>query len=71
MAQALKLTESLAIVTYLGERYPDSALVPRSLAARAEYLRWCSFVVTELEQPLWAIARHRFILPKAQRLPQV
>lgn len=68
---ALTLTESLAIVTYLGEKFPDSALVPRSLAARAEYFRWCSFVVTELEQPLWAIARHRFILPKAQRLPQV
>lgn len=67
----LKLTESFAIVTYVGERYPDSGLVPVDLQARAEYWRWCSFVMTELEQPLWMIARHRFILPRAQRLPQV
>jgi len=68
---AVTLTESLAIVTYLGEKFPDSRLVPATLALRADYWRWCSFVVTELEQPLWTIARHRFILPKAQRLPQL
>ncbi|HWI12666.1 MAG TPA: glutathione S-transferase, partial [Burkholderiales bacterium] len=69
--EALTLTESFAIVTYLGEKFPESGLVPRTLAARADYWRWCSFIVTELEQPLWTIARHRFILPKAQRLPQL
>lgn len=68
---ALTLTESLAIITYVGEKFPQSGLVPAPLAARAEYWRWCSFVVTELEQPLWLIAKHRFILPKAQRLPQI
>ncbi|MGE5522788.1 MAG: glutathione S-transferase family protein, partial [Rhodospirillaceae bacterium] len=68
---AVTLTESFAIVTYLGEKFPDSGLVPRALTARAEYWRWCSFVITELEQPLWTIARHRFILPKTQRLPQL
>ncbi len=67
----LVLTESFAIVTYVGEKFPESGLVPRGLKARAEYWRWCSFVITELEQPLWTIARHRFILPKAQRLPQI
>lgn len=71
MDGALTLTESFAIVTYLGEKFPASGLVPAALAARAEYWRWCSFVVTELEQPLWTIARHRFILPKAERLPQI
>jgi glutathione S-transferase len=68
---ALTLTESFAIVTYLGEKFPESGLVPSALAQRAEYWRWCSFVVTELEQPLWMIARHRFILPRADRLPQI
>lgn len=65
------VTESFAIVTYVGEKYGASGLVPGTLAARAHYWRWCSFVLTELEQPLWAIARHRFILPKPQRLPQI
>lgn len=68
---AMTLTESFAIITYLGEKFPESRLVPATLPARAEYWRWCSFVVTELEQPLWTIARHRFILPKPQRLPQI
>ena len=67
----LTLTESFAIVTYVGERFPESGLVPTDVRERAEYCRWCSFVITELEQPLWTIARHRFILPKAQRLPQI
>lgn len=67
----LTVIESFAIVTYLGEKFPGSGLVPAALAARAEYWRWCSFVITELEQPLWLIAKHRFILPKAQRLPQI
>ena len=64
----LNLTESVAIVTYIGERYPASKLVPDGTPARADYLRWCSFVITELEQPVWTIARHRFILPKDKRV---
>jgi glutathione S-transferase len=28
------------------------------------------FAVTELEQPLWRIARHSFIYPEEKRLPQ-
>jgi glutathione S-transferase len=71
MDGALTLTESFAIVTYLGEKFPESGLVPTALEQRAEYWRWCSFVVTELEQPLWTIARHRFILPRPDRLPQI
>lgn len=65
------MTATGVSVTYIGEKFPRSGLVPTALAARGEYWRWCSFVATELEQPLWTIARHRFILPKAQRLPQL
>ncbi|MGH8618644.1 MAG: glutathione S-transferase family protein [Burkholderiales bacterium] len=68
---ALTLTESAAIVTYLGERFPDSGLVPAGAAARADYFRWCSFAITELEPPIWAIAKHRFILPKDKRVAGV
>ena len=65
------LTESAAIVGYVGERFPASGLLPQSLHERADYWRWASFITTELEQPLWTIAKHRFILPKELRLPQI
>lgn len=32
-------------------------------------MRWLLFSVTELEQPLWRIARHRRIYPEQLRLP--
>ena len=63
------LTESVAIVTYLAEKYPRAKLLPADSRARAELNRWMLFTVTELEQPLWRIARHSFIYPEAQRLP--
>ena len=31
--------------------------------------RWIFFLVTEIEQPLWRIARHASIYPKEKRLP--
>jgi glutathione S-transferase len=67
----LTLTESAAIVAYIGERHPESGLVPDDIAGRADYWRWSSFIITELEQPLWTIAKHRFILPKARRVPAI
>jgi glutathione S-transferase len=62
------LTESAAIVKYLAEKYPERRLWPTSVRERAEADRWMLFTVTELEQPLWRIARHSFIYPEAQRL---
>jgi glutathione S-transferase len=63
------LTESVAIVLYLAEKYPDRRFLPEDLKQRAELDRWMLFTVTELEQPLWRIARHTSIYPQAQRLP--
>lgn len=63
------LTESVAIVVYLAEKYPHKRLLPTDLQQRAQLHRWMSFAVTELEQPLWRIARHTFIYPEEQRLP--
>jgi glutathione S-transferase len=63
------LTESVAIVTYLAEKFPLGRLLPDDSRARAELNRWMLFTVTELEQPLWRIARHSFIYAEAQRLP--
>ncbi|MCB9762414.1 MAG: glutathione S-transferase family protein [Alphaproteobacteria bacterium] len=64
------LTESGAILAWLGDRYGDGALVPRAGTwARACYDRWSYFAVTELEQPLWSIGKHRFALPRDWRVP--
>jgi glutathione S-transferase len=68
----LVLTESLAICTWLGDRFPESGIVPPpGTRERARHDQWCAFVVTELEQPLWTIARHRFVLPEPRRVPAV
>lgn len=67
------LTESVAILHYLGEKFPASGLVPAPgrLRERGECLRWCCFVASELEQPLWTIAKHRFALSPDKRVPAV
>jgi glutathione S-transferase len=65
----LVLTESAAIVRYLAEKYPEKKLLPTSLRERAEADRWLLFAVTELEQPLWRMARNTFLYPEAQRQP--
>src|SRR3546814_3683066 len=49
---------------------PEAGLIPEALEDRAQMYRWIFFLVTEIEQPLWRIARHTFIYPEAKRLPQ-
>jgi glutathione S-transferase len=63
------LTESVAIVLYLAEKYPEKRLVPSDLLQRAQLYRWLLFAVTELEQPLWRISKHTAIYPQDRRLP--
>ena len=63
------LTESVAIALYLAEKYPDRNLLPTDLRERAELDRWLLFTVTELEQPLWRMARHTTLYPESERLP--
>ena len=63
------LTESIAIVLYLCEKYPARCLLPEDLAERAQVYRWLLFTATELEQPLWRIARHTSMYPESERLP--
>lgn len=68
----LVLTESAAICTYIGDKYPDSGLTPSAgTPERAVYNKWCFYVIGELEQPLWTIAKHRFAIPVERRVPQV
>jgi len=61
----LTLFESSAICRYLAAR--QGRLVPHSLAGQAHLDQWLSFFTTELEQPLWTLAKHSFALPEEQR----
>jgi glutathione S-transferase len=63
------VTESIAIVLHLAGKYPEKRLMPDKPDERAQALRWLLFTTTELEQPLWRMARHSFIYPEEKRLP--
>ena len=65
----LVLNESIAIVLYLAEKYPKKGFLPADLRARADMYRWLFFTATELEQPIWRIARHTHQYPVEKRLP--
>jgi glutathione S-transferase len=66
------LTESAAILNYLGALKSDSGLIPNgSPFQRARYDQWCLYAVTELEQPLWTIGKNKFALPKEQRCAEI
>ena len=57
----LVVSESLAIVTYLAERYASKKyrLIPNSINRRAKYFEWISFIATELDATsLYVLRRH-------------
>lgn len=64
----LTLTESMAIVQYVADKFPQSPLLPTGAVNRAEVHRWVYYVVTEIEPHLWAVAQHRFALPEDKRV---
>lgn len=59
----------MAIALYLAEKCPDKGLIPDDLQQRAQMYRWLFFLVTEIEAPLWRIARNTNIYPEEQRQP--
>lgn len=66
------ITESAAICMHLGDKCPESSLLAEvGSAARTECYMWTSFILTEVDAPLWTIAKHRFVLPKERRVPAV
>jgi glutathione S-transferase len=68
----LVLTESAAILNYLGDKYPERGLVPEAgTVERARYDEWSYFALTELEQPLWTVGKHTFVFPEGKRVPDI
>ncbi|RTR29679.1 glutathione S-transferase family protein [Shewanella atlantica] len=64
----LVLTESAAIVLHLAEKYGDRKLLPEAGSdLSAIHHRWVSFIICELEQPLWTMGKHKFALPENLR----
>lgn len=63
---SLVLTESAAIVTYIGDTYGvGSGLTPPvGTRERARYDEWCFFVMTELDaHTLYVVRKHRDLAP--------
>lgn len=67
----LVLNESAAAVSYIATLAPEKALIPTDAKARAYYDEICFFILSDLEQPLWSNGKHRFVLPKEHRIPQM
>lgn len=66
------VTESAAICLHVAERNSGCGLVPDAASpARTQCYRWLSFVLTEMDAPLWTIAKHRFVLPPERRVEAV
>ena len=66
--ESLTLFESNAICVYLADKFSEKELMPKpGSTERALCNQWISFAVTELEQPLWRMAKHHFIYPENVR----
>ncbi|TVP14212.1 glutathione S-transferase family protein [Shewanella sp. KCT] len=68
----LVLTESAAICQYLAEKYGQGQFLPTPGTPQAAlYHQWMSYIICELEQPLWTMGKHKFALPEEHRLPAI
>ena len=66
------ITESAAICMHVADKYPQSRLMPPAgTLERSQCYKWTSYIITELDAPLWTIAKHRFALPRERRVPAV
>ena len=60
------LTDSLAILHYLADQNGMLTYAPGSVE-RAKLDARINFLLTEMEAPIWLMARHGFVLPKNMR----
>lgn len=68
----LIITESMAILNYIARCAPESGLLPNgSMEVYAKHDEMVSFILLELEQPLWTKGKHLFALPEDQRVPEI
>jgi glutathione S-transferase len=59
--------ESMAINLYLAEKYGKDSLWPSTVEGHGACYQWSFWGMTEVEDPLMEIFRHRMMLPADQR----
>lgn len=71
-ASVKRLLESVAMVEFLADAFPEKNLAPRAQAspARADYLQMMHMAGTWLDMMLWQIRAHENLLPKDHRDPR-
>ena len=63
------LTDSVAIMTFLADRH-GGLTHPAGTHARARQDAVTNMVIDEMDAVLWSAAKHAFVLPEAERVPE-
>ena len=64
------LTDSVAIMTYLGDRH-GKLTAPAGSPARARQDAMTFWLIDEFDAILWAAAKHSFVFPEDRRVPEI
>lgn len=64
------LTDSVAIMQYLADKH-GKMTAPAGTPARARQDAMTLWIIDELDAILWAAAKHSFVFPEEQRVPQI
>lgn len=64
------LTDSVAIMTYLADKH-GALTAPSGTAARARQDATTLWLIDEFDAILWTAAKHTFVLPEAERMPEI
>lgn len=64
------LTDSVAIMTYLGDKH-GKLTAPAGTIARAQQDAMTFWLIDEFDAILWAAAKHSFVFPEEQRMPEI
>ncbi|WP_424967122.1 glutathione S-transferase family protein [Dinoroseobacter sp. S375] len=64
------ITDSSAILTFLADAH-GAMTAPAGSVERARQDAWLYRILDELDAVVWAAARHSFVLPEGERVPEV
>ena len=64
------IPDSTAILTYLADKHGQFT-APAGTVKRARQDAWTFRILDDVESLLWTAAKHSFVLPEAERVPEV
>lgn len=64
------ISDSTAILTYLADKHGDFTAKPGTVA-RGQQDAMSFRILDDIETQLWTAARHSFVLPEAERVPEI